>query len=109
MRLDNELHPKDDHEQQHEHHRIGVLSNNDSEGGGDRCDYDPSVPKHLFESNSLTLDSRHSTNQQHLGLEPEDNPKKLEKTSPRRPPLSSNSSTDNLRATSTNSNSSMSP
>ncbi|KAK1417942.1 hypothetical protein QVD17_27078 [Tagetes erecta] len=112
MRLDNELiiHPKDDHKQ---HDHIGALSN-DSEGGGDGCDLDPRVvPSHLFDSKRLTLDSRHYTNQHHIDLEPADHPKKLEKTSPRRPPLimSPNSCMDNLRTTtlSTNSNSSTSP
>ncbi|KAI3703723.1 hypothetical protein L1987_73917 [Smallanthus sonchifolius] len=90
----------DDHHRQHENHQIGVLSNSNSEGGGDGCDLDPTVTNHIFETKPLTLVSSHNINHH----------QKLERTSPRRPPLSSNSSMDNLRATlSTNSNSNMSP
>ncbi|XP_071730327.1 myb family transcription factor IPN2 [Rutidosis leptorrhynchoides] len=117
MWSDDELHLQDDHhrpsEHQHHHHQhhIGVLSSNSSEGAGDGCDLDSSVQAHLFETKPLTLGNiDHHQHQHHLGLGPLDHQKKLERTSPRRPPLSSNSSMDNMRATlSTNSNSNMSP
>ncbi|MFS7922385.1 putative transcription factor MYB-HB-like family [Helianthus anomalus] len=115
MWSDDELHLQDDHQQQQEHNHIGVLSNNSSEGGGgDGCDLDSTVPSHIFETTPLTLASSHNVDHihhHHLGLGPMDHNKpKLERTSPRRPPLSSNSSMDNMRATlSTNSNCNMSP
>ncbi|XP_076930788.1 myb family transcription factor IPN2-like [Bidens hawaiensis] len=116
MWSDDELHLQDDHHQQQEHHQhIGVLSNHSSEGGGgDGCDLDSTVPNHIFKTTPLTLASSHNVDHihhHHLGLGPIDHNKmKMERTSPRRPPLSSNSSMDNVRATlSTNSNSNMSP
>nr|XP_043628029.1 myb family transcription factor APL [Erigeron canadensis] len=137
MWSDEELNLQDDHhhhhhhrqpdQHRHHHHHIGVLSNNNSsEGGGDgNCDLDSSsLPSHLFETKPLTLGSNHhhnnmdhhsSSSSSHLGLGPimDHHPKKVERTSsPRRPPLSSNSSMDNMRATlstTTNSNSNMSP
>ncbi|KAL8195818.1 hypothetical protein R6Q57_025571 [Mikania cordata] len=111
MWSDDELHLQDDQQQ---HHHIGVLSNNSSEGGGgDGCDIDSTVPNHIFETTPLALASSHNVDHlhhHHFGLAPVDHSKKLERTSPRRPPLSSNSSMDNMRATlSANSNSNMSP
>ncbi|KAJ9551196.1 hypothetical protein OSB04_015241 [Centaurea solstitialis] len=122
MWSDDELHLQDDHhrppEHLHHHHHIGVLSSNNSSegggGGGDGCDLDSSVPIY-HETKPLTLtnniDHHHH---HHLGLgSAVDHQKKLEdrSTSPRRPPLSSNSSMDNIRATlsTTNSTSNMSP
>lgn len=111
MWSDEELHLQDDQHQQQEHHHIAVLSNNSSEGGG--CDLDSTIPNNIFETKPLTLASSHNVDHihhHHLGLGPVDHNLKLERTSPRRPPLSSNSSMDNMRATlSTNSNSNMSP
>lgn len=121
MWSDEELHLQDahDHRQPEHHHHIGVLSNNSSEGGGDGCDLDSTVPNHLYETKPLTLGSSHNIDHQHhnhhLGLGATvDHQKKMERTSsPRRPPLSSNSSMDNMRATlstaTTNSTSNMSP
>lgn len=109
---DDELHLQDD-QRQTEHHHIGVLSSNSSEGG-DGCDLDSTLPNHIYETKPLTL--AHNTDHHHhhhLGLGSVDHQKKLDRTSPRRPPLSSNSSMDNMRATlstaTNNSTSNMSP
>ncbi|KVI02327.1 Homeodomain-like protein, partial [Cynara cardunculus var. scolymus] len=98
---DDELHLQDDHHRPPEHHHIGVLSSNSSEGGGDGCDLDSTVPSHIYETKPLTLTSSHNIDHHHhhLGLGSVDHQKKLDRTSPRRPPLSSNSSMDNMRAT----------
>ncbi|XP_076932370.1 myb family transcription factor APL-like [Bidens hawaiensis] len=72
-----------------DHHRQGV------------GDLDSTVPNHIFETKALTLASSHNMDHHQI---------KLERTSPRRPPLSSNNSMDNMKGTlSTNSNSNMSP
>ncbi|MFS7928815.1 putative transcription factor MYB-HB-like family [Helianthus anomalus] len=98
MWSNEELHLQDDH------HLTGVLSNNSSEGR-----VDSAVPNDVFETKPLTLASSHNIDH-HLGVGPADHHIKLEKTSPRRPPLSSHSSMDNMKDTlSTNSNSNMSP
>lgn len=104
---DDELHLHD------EHHHIGVLSNNSSEGG-DGCDLDSTLPNHIYETKPLMLASSHNIDHHHhLGLGSVEHQKKLDRTSPRRPPLSSNSSMDNMRATlstaTNNSTSNMSP
>ncbi|XP_076928746.1 myb family transcription factor APL-like [Bidens hawaiensis] len=84
-----------------DHHRLSS-----SEGGGD---LDSTVPNHIFETKPLTLASSHNIDH-HLGVGSADHQIKLERTLPRRPPLSSNSSMDNMKGTlSTNGNSNMSP
>ncbi|XP_023733714.1 myb family transcription factor IPN2 [Lactuca sativa] len=112
---DDELHLQDDHHRQTEHHHIGVLSSNTSEAG-DGCDLDSTIPSHIYETKPLTLASSHNIDHHHhhhLGLGSVDHQKKMDRTSPRRPPLSSNSSMDNMRATlstaTNNSTSNMSP
>ncbi|GKB72863.1 hypothetical protein Tco_0934275 [Tanacetum coccineum] len=104
MWSDDELQLQDDRPSEHRHH-IGVLSSNSSEGG-DGCDLDSSVPSgHMYETKPLTLaasSSQMNITDHHLGLgqQVNDHQNKMERTSsPRRPPLSSNSSMDNMRAT----------
>ncbi|KAI3703163.1 hypothetical protein L6452_28919 [Arctium lappa] len=111
-----QLQVQDDHHHHHHHHHHigGVLSNNSSEGGGgDGCDLDSTtVPSHINYETKPALTNIHHHHHMNLGLGSVDHhQKKLDRTSPRRPPLSSNSSMDNMtRATiSTATTNNMSP